>query len=338
MGTLMENNLADSAHLSRRAFPGDRRRLDGARSGRPDWELRHTGTPPSRRTGRPGLRSERKSPGHGLTGRSVPGLRHRSRLRRTVIRRAAREQASQARPRRMATPPLFVADGRCVVTRSERDVLCWNADDGAAVWSAPREYMARMSPASRDTDAELPPRSVPLLDNAGVALTLSPDGKDLAVGEGRANLGIAQRFEAETGRVLLTLEYRNLVAPIAFSPDSQRVVIGGFTGALDIMDLDDLYAPDEQDVDDLCLRAELLSVQRVHEGGGVTNLTVEEWLGRGRNSGAAGRGPDASPHGAHRVGPDSTEAELRHNAQIFQGSWSSGTVDSGPSIRVPVVF
>ena len=102
-------------------------------------------------------------------------------------------------PGAKVTLPLFVADGRCLVTRSERDLLWWHADGGALIRSVPREYMDRLSLLPLDADVEVKNRSVPLLDNAGVALTSSPDGRYLAVGEGRAGLGIAQLFEAATG-------------------------------------------------------------------------------------------------------------------------------------------
>jgi len=50
--------------------------------------------------------------------------------------------------------------------------------------------------------------------------------------------------------------------------------------ALEVIHLDDVAEDRELDADDLCLWAELLSGQHVHEGGGVTNLTAEEWLER----------------------------------------------------------
>ncbi len=57
-------------------------------------------------------------------------------------------------------------------------------------------------------------------------ITLSPDGKYIALGEGRAGLGIAQLFDAKTGRAIFAFEYRNSVASLAFSPDSSRLLIG----------------------------------------------------------------------------------------------------------------
>ena len=67
---------------------------------------------------------------------------------------------------------------------------------------------------------------------------------------------------------------------VTVSPDSRRVVVGGLADALDIIDLEDLYAPDDLNPNDLCLWAEVLSGQRVHDAGGVTTLTPDEWLGR----------------------------------------------------------
>jgi WD40 repeat protein/serine/threonine protein kinase len=67
---------------------------------------------------------------------------------------------------------------------------------------------------------------------------------------------------------------------VAVTPDGNHAVIGGFVNALDVIDLRDLSAAAALTADDLCRWAELLSGQRVHEGGGVTNLTVAEWLER----------------------------------------------------------
>ncbi len=61
-----------------------------------------------------------------------------------------------------------------------------------------------------------------------------------------------------------------------------RLVVGGFLNALQVIHLGDLSARNELDADDLCTWAELVSGQRVHEGGGVTNLTADEWLQRWR--------------------------------------------------------
>jgi WD40 repeat protein len=80
---------------------------------------------------------------------------------------------------------------------------------------------------------------------------------------------------------------------VTVSPDGRRAVIGGFGAALAVIDLGDLSAPDELSADDLCTWAELLSGQRVHEGGGVTNLAGGAWLHRWR--GIRPPAPSSSP-------------------------------------------
>jgi hypothetical protein len=69
---------------------------------------------------------------------------------------------------------------------------------------------------------------------------------------------------------------------IAITPDSKYAVVGGFVDALQVIDLGALSKEDGLDTEELCRWAELLSGQREHEGGGVTNLTAEEWLDRWR--------------------------------------------------------
>jgi hypothetical protein len=49
---------------------------------------------------------------------------------------------------------------------------------------------------------------------------------------------------------------------------------------LHVFDLDDWLTPVPLDADDLCLWGEIVSGQTIEAGGGVTNLTAEEWLQR----------------------------------------------------------
>jgi serine/threonine protein kinase/WD40 repeat protein/thiol-disulfide isomerase/thioredoxin len=51
---------------------------------------------------------------------------------------------------------------------------------------------------------------------------------------------------------------------------------------IDVFSLSDLYARDELELDDLSTLGEILSGQRLHEGGDVVNLTGDEWLDRWR--------------------------------------------------------
>jgi eukaryotic-like serine/threonine-protein kinase len=66
------------------------------------------------------------------------------------------------------------------------------------------------------------------------------------------------------------------------TPDGRHAVVGGFGDAMLVLDLSALAAAPDADLDFLCLRAELLSGQRFHEGGGTVNLSADEWLERWR--------------------------------------------------------
>ena len=67
------------------------------------------------------------------------------------------------------------------------------------------------------------------------------------------------------------------------APDGKRVAVGGFMKELAVFHLDDWLAPAPLEPDDLCVWGELVSGQRVEAGGGVTNLTADEWLQRWRD-------------------------------------------------------
>ncbi|HKI19120.1 MAG TPA: hypothetical protein VKA15_14630, partial [Isosphaeraceae bacterium] len=70
---------------------------------------------------------------------------------------------------------------------------------------------------------------------------------------------------------------------LAMTPDGKHTVVGGFLDALAVLDLRDLTPGDEDaDTDALCLQAELVAGQRLHEGGGTVNLSADEWLERWR--------------------------------------------------------
>ena len=66
---------------------------------------------------------------------------------------------------------------------------------------------------------------------------------------------------------------------LAVTPDSRQVACGGFMKYLSVFHLGDWLASAPLEVDDLCLWGEIVSGQRV-EDGGVTNLTADEWLQR----------------------------------------------------------
>ncbi len=76
---------------------------------------------------------------------------------------------------------------------------------------------------------------------------------------------------------------------IAVTPDGKYTVVGGFGGALAVLDLGELSRADA-DPGALCLWAELLTGQRLHESGGTVNLSAAEWLDRWRVFARRGEG------------------------------------------------
>ena len=97
---------------------------------------------------------------------------------------------------------------------------------------------------------------------------------------------------------------------IVVSPDGARGVASTDNKTfLQWLDLADLSAPDEMDVDDLCTFAELTAGQRVYEGE-LAGLTSDEWLSRWRTfrkrhpgDGTYDQGPAAVFHPASAIPP-----------------------------------
>jgi hypothetical protein len=63
--------------------------------------------------------------------------------------------------------------------------------------------------------------------------------------------------------------------------DGKHAVVGGFLDAPAVLDLGKLARTDAYP-DALCLWAELISGQQLHEGGGAVNLSAAAWLDRWR--------------------------------------------------------
>ena len=152
----------------------------------------------------------------------------------------------------------FSPDGRLLVTACrDRTVRVWD-------WRAGR---LACPPFEHAKDA--------------VAATFTPDGRWVL----SASVdGTARAWDWRTGKPVtppLTIEGEPL--SVAVTPDGKHAVVGGGQAALAVLDLGDLAPADnDADPDALCLRAELLAGQRLHEGGGTVNLSADEWLDRWR--------------------------------------------------------
>jgi WD40 repeat protein len=94
--------------------------------------------------------------------------------------------------------------------------------------------------------------------------------------------GTARAWDWRTGKpVTPTLMLMGNPRTVVVTPQGKHAVVGGFRTELAVLDLGEL-AREDGDMDALCLWAELLAGQRLHDGGGTVNLSAAEWLDRWR--------------------------------------------------------
>jgi WD40 repeat protein len=112
------------------------------------------------------------------------------------------------------------------------------------------------------------------------AVAFTPDGRHVL---SASDDGVLKIWEWRTGKpVCPPLALGGAGLSLAVSPDGRHVAVGGFMKALSVFHLDDWLAPSALEPDDLCLWGEIVSGQRIEDGGGVTNLTADQWLERWR--------------------------------------------------------
>jgi WD40 repeat protein len=159
----------------------------------------------------------------------------------------------------------FSPDGRLLATACrDRAVRVWD-------WQAGR---LACPPFEHEQDA--------------MAATFTPDGRwVLSVSFD----GTARAWDRRTGKAVTpALRHTNdALLSLLVTPDSKHAVVGGFRNELTVLDLGEL-GRDTDDLDALCLWAELHAVQRLHEGGGTVNLSAAEWLQRWREFRRLGEG------------------------------------------------
>jgi WD40 repeat protein/serine/threonine protein kinase len=190
----------------------------------------------------------------------------------------------------------FSHDGRLVATAALDNRVCvWDLGTGERLATLPHPdwtFTALFSPdgqhlltACRDNMARLwdwragrlvcPPFEH---EHEVHAVAFTPDGRHV-LSPGRDE--VLRVWEWRTGKPVcppLALGGQGLT--MAMTPDGRRVACGGFFEALPVFHLADWLAPAPLEPDDLCVWGEIVSGQRVEEGGGVTNLTTEDWLER----------------------------------------------------------
>jgi len=92
----------------------------------------------------------------------------------------------------------------------------------------------------------------------------------------------ARVSEAATGRLVAPpFLLSGMGLTVSLTPDERFALVGtGLAKGIDILPLHPLVGQYPLSDGDLCLMAEILAGRSVHEGGGILNLTTEEWLGR----------------------------------------------------------
>jgi WD40 repeat protein len=108
-------------------------------------------------------------------------------------------------------------------------------------------------------------------------VAFTPDGRWILTVSHDAT---ARLWEWHTGKpVTPSLPLGGLGLSAAITPDGSRALVAGFGSTIHGFDLGELTPPANFSADELCLMAEVLSGQRIHEGGAV-KLTAAEWLQR----------------------------------------------------------
>src|SRR5262249_58562339 len=125
------------------------------------------------------------------------------------------------------------------------------------------------------------------------AVAFAPDGRHVLTANDE---GVLRIWEWRTGKpVCPPLALGGPGLSLAVTPDGRRVACGGFMKELSVFHLADWLAPAALAADDLCVWGEIVSGQRVEDGGGVTNLTADEWLQRWHGFRARHPGTLAAP-------------------------------------------
>ncbi len=222
----------------------------------------------------------------------------------------------EAETGRLRYPPLrhrdkchdvqFSPDGKSMVLASyDRSVRVWDFTTGRVLAEMPTHpdmvYSANFSPDGRLLVTACRDRSVRVWDwrtgrlvcppfehaKDAMAATFAPDGRWVL---SASDDGTARAWDWRSGKpVTPPLRLGGNPFSLVVTPDGKHAVVGGSRTELAVLDLGELARVDD-DPDALCLWAELLAGQRLHEGGGTVNLSAGEWLDRWRTFTRQGEG------------------------------------------------
>jgi WD40 repeat protein len=211
-----------------------------------------------------------------LTGQLLHELKHQARCHDVQFSPDGRLVATAAYDNRVCVWELATGEQLVSLAHPDWTFTAVFNPDGKHLLTACRDNMARL------WDWRVGRLVCPAFEHEHevFAVAFTPDGRHVLSASGDWSLRI---WEWRTGKPICPVF--SLGGPglsLAVTPDGSRVVCGGFLKALSIFHLDDWLAPGTLEPDDLRVWGEIVSGQRVEDGGGVTNLTAEEWLERWR--------------------------------------------------------
>jgi WD40 repeat protein len=210
------------------------------------------------------------------TGQLLQELKHKGNCLDVQYSPDNRLVATAARDHRVCIRKLATGEQLASLAHADLTMTARFSPDGQHLLTACRDGMARLWDW-RAGRLVCPPFEH---EHEVHAVTFTPDGRHVL---SASDDGVLKIWECRTGKPICPpLALGGAGLSLVVTPDGRRVACGGFLKELPVFHLDDWLAPSALEPDDLCLWGEIVSGQRIEDGGGVTNLSAEEWLERWR--------------------------------------------------------
>jgi WD40 repeat protein len=205
------------------------------------------------------------------TGQLRHELKHNARCDDVEFSPDGRRVATAARDNRVCVWELATGERLASLAHPDWTFAARFSSDGKHLLTACRDNMARLWDW-RAGRLVCPPFQH---DHEVHAVAFTPDGRHVL---SASDDGVLKVWEWHTGKpVCPPLSLGGAGLGLVVTPDGRRVACGGFMKELPVFHLEDWLTPATLELDDLCAWGEIVSGQRIEAGGGVTNLTAEEW-------------------------------------------------------------